>query len=148
MSRRRNVLLCTTYILYFKKNFCAASHGVIKNGKWPVGEVPGRNVQLPHWIIITSGSKRGTHKHKINSIKFIQLYLLTPLYLVHLYKKRPDHIQPIAYWTYSFNTFLSYWTHWSSKMYKLSSTSLYQTHTNRMYFIWSSTTSILFFYWH
>jgi len=34
-----------------------------------------------------STSVRGTHKYKINSIKFIQLYLLTPLYIVHLYEK-------------------------------------------------------------
>jgi len=32
-------------------------------------------------LFMTSGSKLGTHKHKINSTKFIQLYLLTPLYL-------------------------------------------------------------------
>jgi len=31
----------------------------------------------------------------------------------------PNHIRLITHWTYSFNTFLSYWTHWSSKMYKL-----------------------------
>ena len=39
---------------------------------------------------MTSGSKLGTHKHKINSIKFIQLYLLTPLFF-HINKRTKSY---------------------------------------------------------
>jgi len=33
---------------------------------------------------MTSGSKLGNHEHNINSTKFIQLYLLTALFLLHI----------------------------------------------------------------
>jgi len=44
---------------------------------------------------MTSGSKRGTHKHKINSTKFIQQYLLSPLFL-HINKRTNSYITVYA----------------------------------------------------
>jgi len=49
-----------------------------------------------------SGVARDVHgtynltKHKINSTKFIQIYLLTPLYLVHITKKTESYITDYA----------------------------------------------------
>jgi len=37
-------------------------------------------------------TSHGTHKHTINSTKFIQLYLLTPLLLLHINYQQKDEI--------------------------------------------------------
>ena len=56
---------------------------------------------------MTSGSKLGTRKHKINSTKFIELYLFSPLYLVHINEKTKLYTTDYAL-EILVNTFLSY----------------------------------------
>jgi len=45
---------------------------------------------------MTSGSKLESHKHKINSTKFIQLYLLTVLFLLHINETTKSYITDYA----------------------------------------------------
>ena len=45
---------------------------------------------------MTNGSKVGTHKQKMNCTKFIQLYLLTPLFLLYMKERTKSPITNYA----------------------------------------------------
>jgi len=67
-----------------------------KSALKPILRIPIPYIQISNLlstnIFITSGCKRGTHKHKLNSTKFIQLYLLTLLFLLHINERTKSYM--------------------------------------------------------